>query len=75
MPPEVWMFGSSEVSINPGALFCYCRLTYLPMSYLYGKRFVGPLTPLILQLRQEIYPQSYAHINWNPARHYCAKVI
>ncbi|XP_008465722.2 beta-amyrin synthase-like isoform X3 [Cucumis melo] len=73
MPPEVWMFGSSEVSINPGALFCYCRLTYLPMSYLYGKRFVGPLTPLILQLRQEIYPQSYAHINWNPARHYCAK--
>nr|AXK50226.1 lupeol synthase [Citrullus amarus] len=73
MPPEGWMFGLEKVGMNPGALFCYCRLTYLPMSYLYGKRFVGSLTPLILQLRQEIYTQSYSNIKWTPAPHYCAK--
>nr|WRO65027.1 beta-amyrin synthase [Neoalsomitra integrifoliola] len=72
MPPEVWMLGH-KLPINPGTLLCYCRLTYLPMSYLYGKRFVGPLTPLILQLRQEIYTEPYDHIKWSPARHYCAK--
>ncbi|KAL9459821.1 hypothetical protein AB3S75_003096 [Citrus x aurantiifolia] len=54
-------------------MFCYCRLTYMPMSYLYGKRFVGPITPLILQLREEIYTQPYNEINWSKLRHYCAK--
>nr|WRO65026.1 beta-amyrin synthase [Neoalsomitra integrifoliola] len=72
MPPEVWMLGH-KLPVNPGTLLCYCRLTYLPMSYLYGKRFVGPLTPLILQLRQEIYPQPYDQIKWSSARHFCAK--
>ncbi|GAY61018.1 hypothetical protein CUMW_206570 [Citrus unshiu] len=56
------------------SMICYCRLTYMPMSYLYGKRFVGPITPLILQLREEIYTQPYNEINWSKLRHYCAKV-
>ncbi|KAH9716420.1 Camelliol C synthase [Citrus sinensis] len=72
MPPEFWKF-PSFFPINPGSMFCYCRLTYMPMSYLYGKRFVGPITPLILQLREEIYTQPYNEINWSKLRHYCAK--
>jgi squalene cyclase len=55
-------------------MWCYCRLTYMPMSYLYGKRFVAPTTPLILQLREELYTESYENINWTKARHLCAKV-
>lgn len=55
-------------------MWCYCRLVYMPMSYLYGKRFVGPITPLILQLRQELYHEPYHQINWNKVRHFCAKV-
>nr|AUZ98404.1 beta-amyrin synthase [Trachyspermum ammi] len=54
-------------------MWCYCRMVYMPMSYLYGKRFVGPITPLILQLREELYAQSYDTINWKKARHNCAK--
>ncbi|XP_022999284.1 beta-Amyrin Synthase 2-like isoform X1 [Cucurbita maxima] len=72
MPPEFWLLGKLLPFI-PRTLFCYSRLTLLPMSYLFGKRFVGPLTPLILQLRQEIYTQSYNNIKWSPTRHYCAK--
>ncbi|GAY61015.1 hypothetical protein CUMW_206550 [Citrus unshiu] len=72
MPPEFWKF-PSFFPINPGSMFCYCRLTYMPMSYLYGKRFVGPIAPLILQLREEIYTQPYNEINWSKLRHYCAK--
>nr|AYE89270.1 triterpene cyclase [Siraitia grosvenorii] len=72
MPPEFWMFGNM-LPVSPASLLCYCRLTYLPMSYLYGKRFVGSLTPLILQLRQEIYTKRYNNINWSPARHFCAE--
>ncbi|KAE8648493.1 lupeol synthase isoform X2 [Cucumis sativus] len=72
MPPEIWMFGKI-LPLNLGGFLCYTRLTFLPMSYLYAKRFAGPLTPLILQLRHEIYIQPYNDIKWNPARNFCAK--
>jgi len=55
-------------------MWCFCRLVYLPSSYLYGKRFVGPITPFILQLREELFTQPYENVNWKKARHQCAKV-
>nr|XP_034931230.1 lupeol synthase-like [Populus alba] len=72
MPPEFWLLPSTS-PINPGNLLDYCRLTYLPMAYLYGKKFVGPITPLILQIREEIYNEPYEKLNWRRFRHLCAK--
>ncbi|KAG5569829.1 hypothetical protein H5410_059595, partial [Solanum commersonii] len=72
MPPEFWIL-PSFLPMNPAKLWCYCRMVYMPMSYLYGKRFVGPITPLILQLRVELYSQPYDEINWKRVRHLCAK--
>ncbi|XP_050231956.1 lupeol synthase-like [Mercurialis annua] len=72
MPPEFWLF-PQILPMHPAKMFCYCRLTYMPMSYLYGKRFVGPITPLILQIREEIYDKPYNKINWKSVRHLCAK--
>lgn len=46
----------------------------MPMSYFYGKKFVGPITPLIKQIRQEIYNEPYEEIKWWKVRHLCAKV-
>ncbi|XP_048428393.1 beta-amyrin synthase-like isoform X2 [Pyrus x bretschneideri] len=72
MPPEFWIL-PSFFPIYPAKMWCYCRMVYMPMSYLYGKRFVGPITPLILQLREELHAQPYDEINWNGVRHHCAK--
>ncbi|XP_076936731.1 beta-amyrin synthase 1-like [Bidens hawaiensis] len=72
MPPEFWIL-PSFLPVHPAKMWCYCRLTYMPMSYLYGKRFVGPITPLILQLRDELYAQPYKEIKWRSIRHLCAK--
>ncbi|BBG98696.1 hypothetical protein Prudu_008174 [Prunus dulcis] len=72
MPPEFWML-PSFLPMHPAKMWCYCRMVYMPMSYLYGKRFVGPITPLILQLREELYAQPYDEINWKGVRHLCAK--
>ncbi|XP_052310548.1 lupeol synthase isoform X4 [Populus trichocarpa] len=72
MPPEFWFLPSTS-PIHPGNLLGYCRLTYLPMAYLYGKRFIGPITPLILQIREEIYNEPYEKLNWRRVRHLCAK--
>lgn len=49
-------------------------MVYLPMSYLYGKRFVGPITPTVLSLRKELYTTPYHEVNWDEARNLCAKV-
>ncbi|GFQ07803.1 beta-amyrin synthase 1 [Phtheirospermum japonicum] len=72
MPPELWLL-PSFFPLNPANMWCYCRMVYMPMSYLYGKRFVGPITPLILQLRQELYDQPYKEIIWRSTRHLCAR--
>lgn len=57
-----------------GKMLCYARLVYMPMSYLYGKRFVGRITSLVQTIRDEIYIQPYHQIDWNKARNTCAKV-
>jgi hypothetical protein len=49
-------------------------MVYLPMSYIYGKKFVGPVTPVVLELRNELYKVHYDEIDWNKARTECAKV-
>ncbi|XP_062008871.1 beta-amyrin synthase-like [Rosa rugosa] len=72
IPPEFWIF-PSLFPLHPAKMYCYCRLTYLPTSYLFGKRFVGPITPLILQLREEMYNEPYNEIQWGKVRHLCAK--
>ncbi|XP_042490754.1 beta-amyrin synthase-like [Macadamia integrifolia] len=71
VPPEFWIF-PSILPFHPAKMWCYVRMIYIPLSYLYGKRFVGTITALILQLREELYLQSYHEINWNKARHMCA---
>ncbi|KAL3736990.1 hypothetical protein ACJRO7_025854 [Eucalyptus globulus] len=72
MPPEFWIL-PSFLPIHPAKMWCYCRMVYMPMSYLYGKRFVGPITPLVRQLREELHSQPYDMICWRKVRHLCAK--
>ncbi|KAF2321470.1 hypothetical protein GH714_000014 [Hevea brasiliensis] len=72
VPPEFWAI-PSFFPLHPAKMLCYFRMTYLPMSYLYGKRFVASITPLILELREEIFNQPYDEINWKSLRHLCAK--
>ncbi|XP_057468453.1 germanicol synthase-like isoform X1 [Actinidia eriantha] len=72
MPPEFWIL-PSYLPVHPAKMWCYCRMVYMPMSYLYGKRFVGPITDLVLQLRKELHSEPYDKINWKKYRHLCAK--
>ncbi|CAH9148216.1 unnamed protein product [Cuscuta epithymum] len=72
LPPEIWLL-PYFIPIHPGRMWCHCRMVYLPMSYLYGKRFVGPITPIVLSLRKELFTVMYHEINWDQARNQCAK--
>ncbi|XP_038985705.1 cycloartenol synthase-like isoform X3 [Phoenix dactylifera] len=72
LPPEMWLL-PYFLPVHPGRMWCHCRMVYLPMSYIYGKRFVGPITPTVLSLRKELYACPYQQIDWNRARNECAK--
>ncbi|KAI5659180.1 hypothetical protein M9H77_27973 [Catharanthus roseus] len=72
LPPELWLL-PYFLPFHPGRMWCHCRMVYLPMSYLYGKRYVGPINATVLSLRRELYEQPYHFIDWNLARNQCAK--
>ncbi|PNH04997.1 Cycloartenol synthase [Tetrabaena socialis] len=77
LTPEMWLLPYSKWSgigmLHPGRFWCHCRMVYLPMSYVYGKRGTCKETPLTAAIRQELYPQAYSSIDWNAARSQCAK--
>ncbi|GFY88906.1 lupeol synthase 1 [Actinidia rufa] len=72
VPPEFWLF-PSFLPYHPAKMWCYCRETSMPMSYLDGRKYHGPITDLVKSLRKEIYTKSYDEIDWNKARNKCCK--
>lgn len=69
--PEMWLMPRS-LPVHPGRYWCHARMVYLPMAYCYGHKVTGPVTPLIEELRNELYLQPYNTINWAEARNACA---
>ncbi|KAJ1276779.1 hypothetical protein BS78_05G241200 [Paspalum vaginatum] len=70
--PELWLVPRC-LRIHPGRFWCFTRITYMSIAFLYAKRFVGPVTPTILALRNELYNSPYGEIDWNKTRNTCAK--
>ncbi|XP_068602497.1 lanosterol synthase [Brachionichthys hirsutus] len=65
--PEIWLF-PAWTPAHPSTLWCHCRQVYLPMSYCYAVRLAAEEDSLVLGLRQELYVQDYAAINWPAQR-------
>ncbi|KAL7385423.1 hypothetical protein ABVT39_021673 [Epinephelus coioides] len=65
--PEMWLF-PTWMPAHPSTLWCHCRQVYLPMSYCYAVRLAAEEDSLVLTLRQELYVQDYATINWPAQR-------
>lgn len=71
--PEMWLL-PKWLPMHPSRYWCHARMVYLPMAYCYSKKVTGPITPLVKELRSEIYIHPYAQINWKEARNACAEV-
>uniref|UniRef100_A0A8B9S787 Terpene cyclase/mutase family member n=1 Tax=Apteryx owenii TaxID=8824 RepID=A0A8B9S787_APTOW len=65
--PEMWLL-PTWFPAHPSRLWCHCRQVYLPMSYCYAKRLSAEEDELIQSLRQELYVQDYASIDWPAQR-------
>lgn len=66
--PELWLL-PRWLFVHPANFYCHTRLIYMPMSFIYGRKYQIPLTPLIEELRKELYVSDYNAIAWGTARH------
>lgn len=70
--PELWLL-PPDAPMHPGKLWCHARMVYLPMAWLYGTKATAPDTPLLAELRQELYAGRYDFIDWEKQRTVVAK--
>jgi lanosterol synthase len=66
--PELWLL-PRWLFVHPANFYCHTRLIYMPMSFIYGRKYQIPLTPLIEELRKELYVSDYNANVWGAARH------
>jgi lanosterol synthase len=65
--PEVWAL-PRILPLHPSNYYCHTRLIYLGMASVYGETFdIDP--ELRAELRRELYPQGYEHVDFERARH------
>ena len=65
--PEIWGM-PRWVPLHPSNWYCHTRLIYMGMAALYAQRFQAPVTPQIASIREELYPQGFASVNFAASR-------
>ena len=63
VPPELWLL-PDWTPISPWRWWIHIRQVFLPMSFIWSKRFICRSTPVTRQLRSELYPQPYETIDF-----------
>jgi squalene/oxidosqualene cyclase-like protein len=68
LPPELWLL-PRWFPAHPRRMWCHARVIYLALSHLYGRRWQVPETPLLREVREEIFvPRRYEEIDFPNAR-------
>ncbi|KAJ4337433.1 Lanosterol synthase erg7A [Ascochyta clinopodiicola] len=67
VPPELWLL-PDWMPIAPWRWWIHMRQVFLPMSYVYSKRWSYPLNDLTRQLRSELLTQPFETITFSAHR-------
>ena len=65
--PELWSL-PRRIPLHPSNWYCHTRLIYMAMAAVYAHRFQAPVTPPIAALREELFPQGFAEVDFSAAR-------
>lgn len=69
IPPELFLL-PEWLPFHPRRFYCHTRLIYLGIAYIAGQRYQARLPqPLLDELRQELYDEPYAAIDFAGLRH------
>lgn len=67
IPAELWLL-PNWIPFHPWRWWIHTRAVYLPMSYMYSLKYSHPENDLTRSLREELYTQDFATINWSQHR-------
>ncbi|RDA95893.1 hypothetical protein CP533_5221 [Ophiocordyceps camponoti-saundersi (nom. inval.)] len=73
VPPELWLL-PDWVPIAPWRWWIHIRQVFLPMGYLYSKRWQCPETEVTRSLKQELFVQPHDEIDWAAHRNSIAAI-
>ena len=65
--PELWSL-PRRIPLHPSNWYCHTRLIYMAMAAIYSHRFQAPVTPTIASLREELFPQGFADVDFSASR-------
>ncbi|KAL2176376.1 terpenoid cyclases/protein prenyltransferase alpha-alpha toroid [Thermothelomyces heterothallicus CBS 202.75] len=63
VPPELWLL-PDWVPFAPWRWWIHIRMVFLPMSYLWSRRWTAEETDVIRSLRKELFVEDWDKINW-----------
>jgi lanosterol synthase len=63
VPPELWLL-PDWFPIHPWKWWIHIRQVFLPMGYIYSKKWSCEETDVIRGLKEEMFVQPYAEIDW-----------
>jgi lanosterol synthase len=73
VPPEIWLL-PDWTPISPWKWWIHIRQVFLPMSYIYSKRWSMEENDVTRGLKEELFVQPHAEINWGSHRNSIAAV-
>ena len=65
--PELWSL-PRWIPLHPSNWYCHTRLIYMAMAAIYSHRFRAPVTSSIASLREELFPQGFAKVDFSAGR-------
>ncbi len=65
--PELWVL-PRRVPLHPSNWYCHTRLIYMSMAALYGLKFQAPVTPVIREIRKELFPDGFSDADFAASR-------
>ena len=65
--PELWSL-PRLIPLHPANWYCHTRLIYMAMAAVYAQRFQVPVTPLTASLREELFAEPFADIDFSGCR-------
>ncbi len=65
--PELWSL-PRWIALHPSNWYCHTRLIYMAMAAVYPHRHQVPVTSTIASLREELFPQGFANVDFSAGR-------
>ena len=65
--PELWTLPRG-LPLHPSNWYCHTRLIYMAMASICARRFQAPVTPVIEALREELFGDGFARLDFSSAR-------